>query len=272
MSTPGQSHTERPNVRVGRSKTRHILLNSAKARYRTDVPEVRNRFLLSLGADRLEQLEIEPYQRRRRDRPIYREGDLITDLIFLDSGLCSALSHVPGEGLVEAWTFGGRRGVIGTHTLFLVRPESFFEYRVRLDLTGWKISRTALLAAMAADPAIDAQMREIYRITNYGVTKLNGCRAIHSAEQRFCRSLLTIRESLGNTDKINLSLTVLLHMVPISRSYWYNKERGLAEALAGIVTFKQRSLEIHDHVALEKLACPCYHEIIRERAKVIGEP
>ena len=235
------------------------------------VLEIRNRFLLSLGAERLEHMEIEPYQRRRRDRPIYREGDLITDLIFLDSGLCSALSHVPGEGPVEAWTFGGRRGVIGTHTLFLVRPESFFEYRVRLDLTGWKISRSALLAAMATDPAIDAQMREIYRITGYGVTKLNGCRAVHSAEQRFCRSLLTIRESLGNTDKINLTLTLLLKMVPISRGYWYNKG-GLAEALEGIVTFKQRSLEIHDPVALQKLACPCYSEIIRERAQVIGEP
>lgn len=247
------------------------MLINASSRYRRIVPNISNRFLLSLGADRLAGLEMEPYQRRRQDRPIYREGDLITDLIFLDSGLCSALTHVPGKGPVEAWTFGGRRGVIGTHTLFLLRPASYFEYRTRLDLTGWKISRTALLAAMAADPAIDAQMREIYRVTSHGVTKLNGCRAVHSAEQRFCRSLLTIRESLGYTDKINLSLALLLRMVPTSRAYWY-KEGGLAEALKGIVTFKERSLEIHDAAALQKLACPCYDEIIRERAVVIGEP
>lgn len=235
------------------------------------VSEIRNRFLLSLGRERLEQLEITPYTRRRQDRPIYRQGDVITDLIFFDTGLCSALTHVPGNGPVEIWTFGGRRGVVGTHTLFLAQPQSFFEYRTRIDMTGWKVPREAILQAMAADPGFDWQMREIYRITNHGISQLNGCRAVHSAEQRFCRTLLIIRESLGNVDRIPLSLTLLLRMVPITRSYWYNKG-GLAEALAEVVTFKGRSLEIHDPAALARLACPCYHEIIRERAKVTGEP
>ena len=234
------------------------------------VPDVRNHFLLAFGSEQLKQLELEFVALRRQDGPIYRVGDPIDHLFFCETGLGSTLALVPnGRGrTVELLTFGGPYGVIGTHTMFL-RRESLYEYRTRIDQRGWKVSRTSLDQAMDKNPAFRTQIADMIRLVNGLVKQVAVCRTEHSAEERFCRQILVISDALA-TDRIDLSLTTLFQMVPMSKAVWYN-QNGLAEALANVVTFKGRSLQIRDRGALERLACPCFREAVSERARLIKE-
>lgn len=233
------------------------------------MPNMLNRYLLSFGSERLDRLN--PIYRvfRRRDPPIYRQGDIVDHFYFMDSGLCSTLCRVPGGSpAVTIWVAGGTLGLIGIHTLFFPRPECLYEYRTQMDQTGWQVSRAAILKLMAEDSVFDIQFREIYQVARSGIGQLAVCRTDHKAEQRFCRLLLMIRESI-ETDHITLPLATLARMVPMSTGRWWNKD-GLADHLAGVVTFRGRSLEILDLAALQRLACPCYRAHRRKQASVIG--
>lgn len=232
------------------------------------MPDIRNHFLLSFGSEQLKQLELKFVTLRRRDGPTYRVGDPINHLFFCETGLGSTLGLVPGGRgkTVELLTFGGPYGVIGTHTMFL-RRESLYEYRTRIDQRGWQVSRTSIDQAMEKNPVFRTQIADMVRLVNAWIKQVAICRTVHSAEERFCRQILLISNALA-TDRISLSLTTLFQMVPMSKAVWYN-QNGLAEALAGIVTFKERSLRVQDHRALERLACPCFAEAVNERARLI---
>lgn len=228
------------------------------------MPDIQNRFLLAFTPEQLDALApIEPIA-LPAGGIVYRQDEPITHLIFIDSGLGSALRHVPGSRQpVEIWTFGGSLGVIGTHTI-LNEPESFFEYRTRISGTGWRVSRTKIQAAMERDGNFRDHMRALVHTTSLGIAQQSACNVAHSFEQRLCRTLMMIHEAVDGV--VPLSRRTLSEMVPVTRSYMY---KLAAEKLAGAVAFVGATFQILDVAEVERRACGCFRQVQAARERVI---
>lgn len=221
---------------------------------------IHNRFLRSFSLDQFDRLApIEPVEFRANE-VIFEQGEPVTQIIFMETGLVSGVRYVPEP--VEMLTFGGTFGVVGAHTV-LHAPASFLQYRTRVISSGWRVSAVSVHLAMAQDVAVAAHMQRIIRASNLLIAHVAACSLAHSIEQRFGRLLLQVREAL-DTDDIPLSRTTLAQMLRVSRGHMF----ASTSALAGIVTFHGNHLFIDDPAALAERACPCFEQMRRDRDRL----
>lgn len=227
--------------------------------------DIQNRFLRAFRPDQLDRLGPIRHVELRRNEVIYAQQQPITHIIFIESGLVSCLRYVPGATTpVELCTVGGATGAIGAHTV-LHTPESFFEYRMRIAGTGWRVESAAIHAAMTQDAEISAHMQRIIRASNLRIAQTAACAKAHSLEQRVCRLVLQIREAL-EADDIPVSRRALAQMMMISRGHMFL----ITKRLAGILTFRANHLLIDDALALAARACGCFEEMRVEREKLLA--
>jgi CRP-like cAMP-binding protein len=225
-----------------------------------------NEVLRSLTLNQLDRLDPVPTT-LAEGAVVYQQGEPITHLTFTDTGLFSTLRLVTNEHdrRVEIFCYGGRRLVLGAHTL-LQQPESLFEYRVRLEGRGWLVRREALHDLMAADTGFSERMQAMNRAVVAGIAQAAACRAVHNHEQRLCRQLLMIRAAL-ETDRIPLEVQLLAEMIPMNRQHLYKVARGLRD----VFRFEVPGIEIIDPVALERRACTCFRQTEFARAQIVGD-
>lgn len=228
---------------------------------------IKNCFLQAFSPDELDCLGPLDFVKLHRNRYVYRTGQPIDHIIFVESGLGSTLQVMPGrQTVVEIWTYGGAYGMIGSHTLF-GRRESLYDYITRIDSCGWRVSRDAIDRAVANDPDLAVRIGILARITNMGISQVTACRGIHSIEQRLCRLLLVIREAI-DSDLITLSATALARMVPMSRGFLYDLANS---SLFGVIVLSRGVVCIRDAAALERRACPCLRHVAAERERMFKE-
>jgi CRP-like cAMP-binding protein len=229
-----------------------------------NMPEIQNRFLRSWSPDQLQLLGDLGYVTMRRGQIVYRQGELVSHLIFMDTGLTSTLLHLSSRQVVDIWPVAGQ-GIIGTHTLLQRRAESLFEYRTRIEGSGWRVRREVMHEAMSKDFSLAQQMQDVIRLTLAGMAQMAACRAVHNIDQRLARMLLSISARLGSA-RVPLSRGTLAQMLATHRGNLYER----TAKLRGIVTFDADAYEIHDATALEALACGCFRKMYSDRENVIG--
>ena len=212
------------------------------------MPEYQNAFLRELSAEQLRLLEPIEAVELEREQVLYRTGDQLTHLFFLEGGLGSMLRPTSDGQLAHVWCCGsGGRSFLGAHELLYAAPETLFEYRIRIPGRAYRISRVAMRNAMARDERLRAFMDRIIRALNIAMVQMLVCLHTHSVEQRAARQLLMLRYAL-RSDRLPLTRQALAQMVPTQREYLY----PVARKWGGIVTFTD-NVEIHDAAALERL-------------------
>lgn len=226
--------------------------------------EIKNVFLRSFTPEQRAMLEPLQHIQLRRGDHVYLQGEPATHLIFLDSGFVSTLRTTPDGIATEVWSWGGPTGLIGTHTM-LQAPECLFTFLTRIEGEGWAIGREAMHNAMAADPTLAVYVQRIVRNMSEDLARMLACEKAHSAEQRFARLLVMLRDGIGDY-RIPLSRITLGEMLGVSRKHGYLLAEKLARRAA--VTFDTDSLTIHRVRALERLACPCLRGIYQARRRV----
>jgi CRP-like cAMP-binding protein len=195
-------------------------------------------------------LEVVPLRLRQM---LHQPGTPLRSFYFPADGFCSQLTVMADGRMVEVATVG-REGVVG--------------------LLGDPGLGTATSAAMVQAPCVSVEMpatvfrREMNRsgaffdlVSAYRlalvrfIMQSTACSAVHTAEERFARWLLTAHDRLGS-DQFPLTQEFVAMMLGVTRPTVSDVAATLQRA--GLITCRRGSVTIVDRERLEAAACECY--------------
>jgi CRP-like cAMP-binding protein len=195
-------------------------------------------------------LEVVPLRPRQM---LHQPGTPIRNFFFPGNGFCSQLTVMANGRMVEVATVG-REGVVG--------------------LLGDPGDGTVTSAAMVQAPCVSARMtaavfrREMNRrgaffdvVSAYRlalvrfIMQSTACNAVHTAEERLARWLLTAQDRLGS-EQFPLTQEFAAMMLGVTRPTVSDVAATLQRA--GLITSRRGSVTIVDRERLEAAACECY--------------
>lgn len=175
--------------------------------------------------------------------------------------LTSVFSMVAGEhhreNVIEVATIG-REGMIGL-PLFLGSVSSPLSVFCQIPGPSARLSATDLRRVLGDDGTLHRVLNRFTQATMVQIAQNVFCNAMHSAEQRASRWLLTTQDRVVGQE-FPLTQEFLARMLGVRRPTVSEiagrlQDRGLIRYRRGVVT-------ITDQAGLERLACQCY-EVVR---------
>jgi CRP-like cAMP-binding protein len=206
---------------------------------------------------------------------LYHQGGRVDGFIFLEQGVVSVSRSEADGSACETATYGGQVGVmIAGSTLFTRPHRAVGDYKARTDGCGWRITREALNAEMAASPALRELFEAAVGVMMEALNQLVVCRTKHAAPQRLARVLLILRAAVRQ-DQITLPRSVLAEMVPCAEKAIYKAARPLIDAGAIRLSRGDRTrngiIDILDAAVLDHHACDCYEMLVAARRAMVAE-
>ena len=190
---------------------------------------------------------------------LYRLGDPIERLYFLDSGVVSLVSVMRDGRSAEVATVG-TEGAIGIHALYgastmpcEVVAQSSAEARVIHVKDLWADSRVG----GSLPPMLCRYAHALLLQT----MQTAACNKLHSIRQRAARWILTMHDRVG-ADSFPLTQELLGVMLGARRQ----SVSGVAKSLqrARVIDYRHGTMVIRDRAKLEHAACDCYR-IVRDQ-------
>ena len=161
----------------------------------------------------------------------------------------------------------GSREMVGINAFMGGRETTQTEYVAKIP------GEVVTIPAAALRPEFDASKRVrdvLLKYTQAMIAHLSqnvACNRLHSAEQRFGRWLLEVRDRIGSDD-LRLTHEFIGEMLGIRRA-------GVTEIAnrfdaAGIIKHSRRLVRIIDVEALNAAACGCYRTVTDEYERLLG--
>jgi CRP-like cAMP-binding protein len=217
-----------------------------------------NRLLASTSADQQADIErVAQVIEHKRGDEMYREGQVIDELIFPIEGLISLTIDTSDGQTVEVAIIGSE-GMVGvSRYLGNLTADS----NAVMQVAGWAAHiKAEEVIRWASEPgplrrAIDTFLRSLL----VEISQSAVCNQLHSVEQRTSRWLLHASDRAGTT---NLSLTheFLAQMLAVRRSS-VTTVVGIFTR-AGLTSTQRGLISIADREGLRAFACECY-DIVR---------
>jgi CRP-like cAMP-binding protein len=159
----------------------------------------------------------------------------------------------------------GREGALGFVSALVTR-QSFGRYITQVPGTASRVSLERINEAMSSRPNL---RHVLFRFTEAFLAQtlqIVACNAVHSVEQRCCRSILSTRD---RTDKDDIPLTheALAEMLGVQRSTVSSVTSTLQKA--GLIVQGRGTIRITDRQGLEAMVCECYHSICQSFEKLL---
>jgi len=192
---------------------------------------------------------------------LYRAGETVSRLYFLDHGIVACLGSVHG-GRRTAISIIGAEGLVGADSLF----SGIAGFDATVELAG---------RALAVDLETLRQKVDIHAVLNNLILKYTNalliqiaqtglCTKVHSIQQRACRWLLFAQdryEGIHCITRANLARFIGASLTTLT-SITDNMEQ------AGLVSRRQGLISVADHNGLAANACSCYQTISRAYANL----
>ena len=214
-----------------------------------------NRLLSSLPADDLSR--ITPHLHHvplRRRQTVLRQGELIQEIIFPTGGVCSLLKTMEDGHTIEVIAVGAE-GAIGTGVA-MGQADSATDVVVQIPHdAALGLPVEVFRAEMQAQSALSSVIGEYSRQITLQLMQASACNALHSADKRCCRWLLTTDERL-QSERLPVTQEMLAALLGIRRP---TVTLIMAELQrSGIVDYARGSLAVRDRASLIARACECY--------------
>lgn len=197
---------------------------------------------------------------------LYRQGDPIDRLYFLDSGVVSLVSVMRDGRSAEVATVG-TEGVIGVHVMYgattmpcEVVVQSAAEARVIQVRDLWANSRRGGSLAPMLCRYAHALLTQTMQTA--------ACNKLHSIRQRAARWILTMHDRVG-ADSFQLTQELLGVMLGARRQSVNAVARALQRARA--IDYRHGKMLIRNRAKLEQVACDCY-AIVRDQFAAAATP
>jgi len=194
-------------------------------------------------------------------------GEMPTRVQFVLDGAISMVALLRDGDGVEAGMVG-REGAQGAHSVLTGLPVftqaicqvSGHVLRVDADTFRDQVARYPDLRQ-----AIDRYIEGVASQAQQAIA----CRAWHSAEQRFCRWLLTAADHAGR-DELELTQEFMGHMLGVQRQ----SVSMIAGAMRqrGLIHYGRGRISIRDHAALADHACECLDHLRERWDEIWGAP
>ena len=227
---------------------------------RASPTNIANLLLSSLPEATLERLQAQlfPIDMARGQVLAHVDGP-IKHMYFVNCGLVSLVKTMRDGRTVEIETVG-IEGVTDPNALFGV-DSALLESVVQIPGSAYRISRDALQAEIAGDPALRGLLQRYMRFAIGQIAQTAACNRLHSLEERCCRWLLIAHDS-ALADRFPLTHEFLAMMLGVHRSGVSIAANFLKKA--GLIDYTHGYITIIDRSGLEEAACECYDVVHAE--------
>jgi CRP-like cAMP-binding protein len=222
--------------------------------------QVANRILLALPPPVFKQ--VLPHLKHvdfQRGDIVYRPGDLVRDVYFINRGLLSLVKTMRDGRTVEVST-RGIEGVTAPGVLFDL-DTAILECVVQIPASAFSIRADMLRGAMTANRKLHALLLGYVHIVGDQLAQTAACNRLHSLRERFCRWLLIAHDS-ARSDTFPLTQEFLAAILGVQRSGVSIAASNLQKA--GVIRCARGSITIIDRSRLEGSACECYR-VVRDQ-------
>ena len=224
-----------------------------------------NQLLNALPADDLER--ITPHIRTmplRSRQTLLRQGEPIQEIIFPTGGVCSLLKTTEDGHTIEILAVGAE-GAIGT-AVAMGQAESATDVVVQVpNEAALALPVAVFRAEMEARGALWVTIGDYASQMTLQLMQTSACNALHSADKRCCRWLLTTDDRL-ESERLPVTQEMLAMLLGIRRPTVTLIMADLQRA--GIVDYARGSLEVRDRASLIARACECYRALAPGLRKV----
>lgn len=187
---------------------------------------------------------------------VYKAGEPIHRVYFLDSGLVSLIQTMHDRKSVEV----GATGVdclTGANVLFGLR-EALLDTIVQMPGSAYAVVPDILREEAGRSARLSALLQGCVHLEVVQIAQTAARNRLHSLEQRCCRWLLTAHDSAAG-DTFPLTQEFLAVMLGVQRPGVTIAARALQQA--GYIGYSRGHITMLDRAGLEKAACECYATI-----------
>jgi len=229
---------------------------------------VMNHFLRALPVDSLKRLEphLEPVE-LAPGTTILRVGTPVRRVTFINRGFVSIVKTMKDGRTVEIGT-NGNHDVVGLFGLLGIEP-AVWDSVVQIPGTGLRLNNEILRAEIDGNETVRRLLtRYSYQVLSH-LAQTAACHRLHSLSQRFCRWLLSARDSAG-TETLTLTHESLALMLGVQRSGVSIIASTFQKS--GALRSNRGSITILDRGQLEAASCECYATTRRQFDQIFAAP
>jgi CRP-like cAMP-binding protein len=224
-----------------------------------------NRLLAALESDDFAALE--PHLQEvvlRQDQVLYETGDPLRHATFPHNAVVSLVA-VLKDGRSAEMAVYGREGALGLVSAMMAR-QSFGRYIVQTSGSASQIELERLHEVISARPKVRQLMLNFTEAMMARVLQNVACNAVHSAEERCCRWILSLHDRLDR-DTVPLTHEFLADMLGVQRSTVSSITRTLQEA--GLIRQGRGLITVINRSGLESASCECYGTVRRNFERLL---
>lgn len=201
-------------------------------------------------ASRLVPVPLKPKQ------VLYRQGQPIDKLYFLDSGVISLISMM-GDGKSVEVGIVGKEGAIGIHALY---GPATMPCEALVQVAGQ--AESLKLADFRSDSRngrlLTDQLCRYSQALLIQIIQTAACNRLHSLRQRAARWILTTHDRAG-VNRFPLTQELLAIMLGVRRPSV--TVAALSLQRSGLIDYRHGRMVIRDRAGLEAASCECYRSI-----------
>ena len=188
----------------------------------------------------------------RQGEVLGEPGELLTHVLFIESGMISLLTTMQDGSAIESATLG-REAVFGALA-------ALGSHRINTRATVQIAGRALLMrvsdfrAAVERSPVLRKLVLLSSELALVQMQQTAACNALHSVERRFSRWILQVRDRI-DSDEIELTHDFVAQMLAVRRPTVSLIAQELQSA--GLIRYSRGRILIVDRDGLERVACEC---------------
>jgi CRP-like cAMP-binding protein len=213
-----------------------------------------NRLLDRLPADESSRLlPLAETVSLRNLEQIHQQDAPLPHVYFPKSGVLSSVIASAEGGVVEAATIGNE-GMVGIPALLGL---DFTTAAVTSQVPGesLRIPTPSFVQALKQSGPLDVLLRRYIAFSLRSAYQAVACNALHAAEERMSRWLLTTQDRVGQRE-FALTQEFLAEMLGVRRQT-VQVVAGTLQT-AGLITYRRGLIRVIDREGLEAASCECY--------------
>ena len=202
-----------------------------------------------------------------RGEAIVETDQEIAHVWFPESCVISTVS-VFEDGSTAEMAASGREGFLPVSIAF-GSPSAIARCLAQVPGTALRIGKDRFDAALESSPEFAKLVSAFTQAFLAQILQSVACNAVHSAEERCARWLLTTQDRTG-TNTFRLSQDYLAELVGVTRPTISVVARTLQSA--GLIRYSRAAMTVLDREGLEEASCECYGIIRRAYERRLGFP
>ena len=207
---------------------------------------------------------LKPVELRQRE-VLAEPGQLVSNLLFLESGMISLLTTMQDGSSIESATLGreavfGALSGLGAHR---ANTRAIVQIAGRAHLVRGGDFREVLERA----PPLRNLVLLSSELTLVQTQQTAACNALHSVERRFSRWILQVRDRT-DSDEIELTHDFVAQMLAVRRPTVSLIAQELQSA--GLIRYSRGRITILDREGLEQVSCECVGVLRAKTRAILG--